>query len=272
MASSQAHPQPHRILIVGKPGSGKSTLAGRLSKELNIPNIELDSILWQPNWTELPKEEFNARVTTLICSASLSSAGASFTSSASNSHDEHNSKPHEQEQQSSSSSAPESAATATATAPSLAADKETIIQTIKSGPGGWVIDGNCNALRPILWATATHFLWLDYSLLFTLFRLTRRTARRVILREPCCNGNIERWSNVFCINPEENLFLWTIKNHWRHRKRYTTQLAEEEYGHLVAVRFRSPGELEKWLDEFVKANAKIQEVTKEEDEKKDAEF
>ena len=36
-----------KIYIIGSVGSGKTTLAKRLSKELNIPHIELDNITWE---------------------------------------------------------------------------------------------------------------------------------------------------------------------------------------------------------------------------------
>jgi len=55
-----------KILIVGTSGSGKSTLARRLSQELNLKDIELDSLFWKPNWTETPLEEFKKRIVEII--------------------------------------------------------------------------------------------------------------------------------------------------------------------------------------------------------------
>jgi adenylate kinase family enzyme len=51
-----------RISIVGTSGSGKTTFARRLAGILALPRVELDAIFWQPNWTELPEEEFHTRV------------------------------------------------------------------------------------------------------------------------------------------------------------------------------------------------------------------
>jgi adenylate kinase family enzyme len=39
----------YRILIFGNSGSGKSTLAKRLGKDFNIPILDLDTIVWEPN-------------------------------------------------------------------------------------------------------------------------------------------------------------------------------------------------------------------------------
>lgn len=57
-----------RIVVVGSTGSGKTTLARHLSRLLDVPYVELDSLYWGPNWTPVPTEEFLARI-----GASLSS-------------------------------------------------------------------------------------------------------------------------------------------------------------------------------------------------------
>lgn len=43
-------PPGKRIAIIGATGSGKSTLASKLRSVLNLYHIELDSIMWLPNW------------------------------------------------------------------------------------------------------------------------------------------------------------------------------------------------------------------------------
>jgi len=47
-----------KIWIRGVSCSGKSTLAKKLSKELNLPHIELDQLYWLPEWNNREKEEF----------------------------------------------------------------------------------------------------------------------------------------------------------------------------------------------------------------------
>ncbi|MBY0281245.1 MAG: adenylate kinase [Alphaproteobacteria bacterium] len=51
-----------KIIIVGTSGSGKSTLGREISKKLKIPNIELDTVFWQPNWHQTPIETFVRKV------------------------------------------------------------------------------------------------------------------------------------------------------------------------------------------------------------------
>jgi adenylate kinase family enzyme len=56
------HQRVHRVSVVGNSGSGKSTLGAALAARLGVPHVELDSIFHQPGWTELPRNEFRARV------------------------------------------------------------------------------------------------------------------------------------------------------------------------------------------------------------------
>jgi adenylate kinase family enzyme len=56
-----ASPSP-RIAIIGVTGSGKTTLAARLSLALNIPNVELDALHWQPNWVMSELSTFRGQV------------------------------------------------------------------------------------------------------------------------------------------------------------------------------------------------------------------
>jgi len=51
-----------RILIIGSSGAGKTTLAKELSRRLDIPHTELDSIYHQDNWQPLDTETFRKRV------------------------------------------------------------------------------------------------------------------------------------------------------------------------------------------------------------------
>ncbi len=51
-----------KISIRGVACSGKTTLAKRLSKEFNIPHIELDELYWLPGWKERELNELLSKV------------------------------------------------------------------------------------------------------------------------------------------------------------------------------------------------------------------
>ena len=51
-----------RIVVIGTLGSGKSTLAAQLSDILSIPSVEMDALLWEPNWTHAPLDVFRNRI------------------------------------------------------------------------------------------------------------------------------------------------------------------------------------------------------------------
>lgn len=109
----------------------------------------------------------------------------------------------------------------------------------------WVMDGNYGVVRDIAWPAADTVVWLDYSLLVVMWRLLRRTLRRVFLREELWNGNRERFSTQFLTR--DSLFLWALKTYRRRRREYTELLRRPGYAHLKLIHLHSPHETARWL-------------------------
>jgi adenylate kinase family enzyme len=65
-ASWSRETDPVRVSVVGVSGAGKSTFGKALAARLAVPFVELDSIRHQAGWTELPDDEFRARVADLV--------------------------------------------------------------------------------------------------------------------------------------------------------------------------------------------------------------
>jgi adenylate kinase family enzyme len=65
MQADFSHSPPftgRRIAVIGTACSGKTTLAAHLAQRLDVHHVELDALNWQPNWTQIPLDEFRARV------------------------------------------------------------------------------------------------------------------------------------------------------------------------------------------------------------------
>jgi adenylate kinase family enzyme len=108
----------------------------------------------------------------------------------------------------------------------------------------WVIEGNYRVVRDLIWPRADCIVWLNYSLPLILRRLVPRTARRIITREPCCNGNREILRMAFS---KDSIILWALQTYRRKRREYPVLLAERAAGGTCIVEHKTPAQTEAWL-------------------------
>jgi adenylate kinase family enzyme len=108
----------------------------------------------------------------------------------------------------------------------------------------WVVDGNYQSVRDLVWPRAEAMVWLDFGLPVIMWRLTRRTVHRLRTGRELWNGNRERLGTVFS---RESLYLWAFKTHQQRRREYPAFLQEPEHRHLTVVRLSSPAEANRWL-------------------------
>jgi adenylate kinase family enzyme len=175
----------NRISVIGTSGSGKTTFAGKLAEILRIPHVELDSLSWEANWTQAPKEVFRSRVREAI-----------------------------------------------------KADR-------------WVVDGNYGKdARDLIWDRADTIVWLNFSLPVILYRLLRRTLRRLVFGEECCNGNRESLRLAFT---RDSIILWALQTYQRRRAEYPPLLEFMEQRGVQTVKFHSPKEADRWLSRLASA-------------------
>ena len=113
----------------------------------------------------------------------------------------------------------------------------------------WVVDGGYSAVRDLLWPRADTLIWLDYPIRVNLWRLLRRTCRRIATRAELWNSNRESFRLDFL--SRDSLFVWVLKTHRRRRREYARLLARPEYAALTVVRLRSPRATERWLETVV---------------------
>ena len=110
----------------------------------------------------------------------------------------------------------------------------------------WVLDGNYSRTRDLTWARADTFVWLDFPFFTILWRLFKRTNRRIFRREELWAGNRERFANAYL--SRESLYLWLIRKYWERRRTWPLLFAQPQYAHLTVHRLRSPREATAWLD------------------------
>ena len=112
-------------------------------------------------------------------------------------------------------------------------------------PSGWVADGNYRKVRDIVWSRAHTLVWLDYPLAVILWRLARRSLRRVTRQEKLWGHSQETWRGLFF--SRDSLFLWALQKQWSRRREYRQLVADPAYTHLAIYRFRHPRETARWL-------------------------
>lgn len=55
-----------RIVIIGNAGGGKSTLARAMAARRDLPLVEVDRLLWQPDWSETSDADYETQHAPLI--------------------------------------------------------------------------------------------------------------------------------------------------------------------------------------------------------------
>ncbi len=109
----------------------------------------------------------------------------------------------------------------------------------------WVVDGNYGKqARDLVWERVDTVVWLDYSLPVILTRLVRRTFRRLVLKEECCNGNREELRRAFS---RESIILWALQTYKRHRVEYPPLLRALQKRGIRTIRLHTPKEANRWL-------------------------
>ncbi|MFN8527569.1 MAG: adenylate kinase [Anaerolineae bacterium] len=115
----------------------------------------------------------------------------------------------------------------------------------------WAVSGNYSTVRDVLWPRADTVIWLDYPLRIVLWRLFRRTLKRVITKENLWGtGNVEQWSNFFSRDKDTNIFRWALYSHPKHRAEYPIAFQQPEYAHLNVIRLTTPRAADEWLKQF----------------------
>jgi adenylate kinase family enzyme len=110
----------------------------------------------------------------------------------------------------------------------------------------WVAEGNYTAVRPLVRERSDMVIWLDLPRHKVMRQVIWRTLRRLTTREELWNGNRERWSNLFKLNPRQSILAWTWTRHPVYRQRYSEEMRNAPPS-CAYLRLDSPQAVEDFL-------------------------
>jgi adenylate kinase family enzyme len=119
--------------------------------------------------------------------------------------------------------------------------------TERVGADAWVVDGNYNTVRELVWQHADTVVWLDLPRSVVMRQIITRTLRRVITGEQLWNGNREPFGNLWRLDPTKSIIRWAWTQHQKYGDRYSSAMTDPAWQHLRFVRLQSHREAEAML-------------------------
>lgn len=116
--------------------------------------------------------------------------------------------------------------------------REAVSAWIDRHPEGWVVEGNYSAVRALVWARADTVVWFDLPRWKVMRRVVPRTLRRVLTREELWNGNRELLTNLYSLEMERNIVVWSWRRHPVLRERFSSAASDPGWAHLGFRRIR----------------------------------
>jgi len=113
----------------------------------------------------------------------------------------------------------------------------------------WVVDGNYGSrgTREIVWPHADTFVWADLPKRVVMRQVVGRTLKRVFTREELWNGLREPFTNLYSIDPYQNIIVWSWTRFDHVRDRYETATTDGSWDHADVYRLRSRHEIRDML-------------------------
>jgi len=128
-------------------------------------------------------------------------------------------------------------------------EQHAIVSELVAG-GSWVADSAWSGWTDLVVPHADVIVGLDYPRLVSLWRLVRRTVRRVRTGELICNGNKESlWR---ALGPE-SIIRWHFQS-WK-KKRMRMRAWAADPAAPPTLLFRRPRDLEAWIMQLTAARA-----------------
>lgn len=112
----------------------------------------------------------------------------------------------------------------------------------------WVVDGNYSKLADVTWHRADLLIWLDYRLPLIVWRVTRRNLRRLSGREPS-PASASTWRRAFF--SRRSVLANAVRKYLANRGRYRRQADQTAGLGVQVLRFRTPRQTRRWLEDVV---------------------
>jgi adenylate kinase family enzyme len=112
----------------------------------------------------------------------------------------------------------------------------------------WVLDSSYGDWLGFVLPRTELVVGLDYPRWLSLARLVRRTASRVVTKEPLCNGNVETLRKALA---PDSIIRWHFQSFTRKRQRMRAWAGDP--GMPPVLLFARPRELQAWLDSLAPA-------------------
>jgi hypothetical protein len=120
----------------------------------------------------------------------------------------------------------------------------------------WVTDGNKSAVRDLVWPRADTLVWLDYSMLVSLWRLGKRAVWRTsVLKEQAEHSGEKKALPRQMLSAAKGV-LTALRSHSGQRREFPRLFALPENQHLAVVRLRSPRAAQRWLERVTGAEVR----------------
>lgn len=120
----------------------------------------------------------------------------------------------------------------------------------------WVVDGNYTSqgTRKVLWPLADTFVWLDPPKRTVMRRVISRTLKRVVTREELWDGVREPWTNLYSLDPYNNIIVWAWTRFEHTRSKFETAIAEGTWSHAEVHRLRSAKDVDRFFESVYDSN------------------
>ena len=109
----------------------------------------------------------------------------------------------------------------------------------------WVVDGNYNMVRDIVWQRATTLAWLNLSVPVVFWRALSRIVNRRFGRRTLFSGNKESIRQAFF--SRDSMILWVIKTFHEHRRSTRQVFDGDGFPGLHRVELRNQGDADRFL-------------------------